>query len=232
MGLKMLVYDIEIRKAVPKRDEERVDGIEYCKGWRDYGDMGVSVVCAMEWEVGSPVLPRPPAFYADNMAELFKAAMLADCIAGFNSKRFDDQVLEASDWLHAPDGVNDGYQIATDYDLLAECWIADGLDPDRFYPQTHGGFGLDALAKANGLGGKTGHGATAPIDWQKGRYGALTDYCLADVWLTASLIQKAIDCDGMLAHPKHPFEEEKMLKVALPTKRQDHGRGTPPTTRE
>lgn len=219
MGLKMMVYDIEIRKAVPKPDEERVDGIEYCKGWRDYGDMGVSVVCAVEWELYSPVPMRPRAFYEDNVEDLLEAAERAECVAGFNSKRFDDQVLEASGWHSIPDAEGSRLMVTSDYDLLEECWKADGLDPDKFVPATHGGFGLDALAKANGLGGKTGHGATAPIDWQKGRYGALTDYCLADVWLTAALIQKAIDCQGTLAHPKHPLDEDRWLKVALPTAR-------------
>ena len=66
---------------------------------------------------------------------------------------------------------------------------------------THAGYGLDALAIANGLTGKTGHGADAPVDWQLGRYGSVIDYCLEDVRITAKLIHKVIMGDP-LTSPK------------------------------
>ena len=111
-------------------------------------------------------------------------------VAGFNSMSFDDNVCFKSAGIH----------VTTNYDLLRECWRADGLGEVFEYP-SHAGYGLDALAKANGLTGKTGHGADAPVDWQRGHYGKVIDYCLEDVRLTAKLIQMVIAGDP-LTSPK------------------------------
>ena len=186
--MRVCVYDIEIEKAVLKRGEEVQEGIEYCKGFKDYEGCGVSVVGAMVLEVSdlshglmSGTLPVPRVFFRDNLEKFVELVKECDTLAGFNSARFDDRVLAAN-----------GIVVKTDIDLLALAWEAVGLDPDKFYWKTHGGFGLDALAKANGLSGKTGHGADAPVDWQRGNYGALVDYCMMDVWLTAMLLVKAL----------------------------------------
>ena len=68
------------------------------------------------------------------------------------------------------------------------------------YP-SHAGYGLDALAKANGLGGKTGYGGYAPVDWQRGLYGKTIDYCIEDVRQTWMLVQMVISV-GWLNHPR------------------------------
>ena len=44
----MLVYDIETTKAVPDR-APNVAGIEYCGGWEDHANMGISVICAYDY---------------------------------------------------------------------------------------------------------------------------------------------------------------------------------------
>ena len=171
----MLVYDIEIVKAIQRKDETKIEGIEYCEGFHDHANAGISVICAYDWEIH-----RYRVFTAECFKE-FETLANDRLLAGFNSIAFDDAVCAASA----------GLNVTTQYDLLRECWIADGLAPE-FEGESHGGYGLDALAKANGLYGKTGHGAMAPVDWQQGRYGSVIDYCLEDVRLTAHLIRRVI----------------------------------------
>ncbi len=63
--------------------------------------------------------------------------------------------------------------------------------------RTHLGTGLAAMAKANGLPPKTMTGAHAAIQWQLGFHGNVIDYCLHDVWLTASLYLRALELGGL-----------------------------------
>ena len=74
------------------------------------------------------------------------------------------------------------------------------MNPDKFYWKTHGGFGLDAVCEANDLGGKTGHGALAPVQWQRGEISAVINYCLMDVKLTKELFD--LCQKGEVVNPK------------------------------
>ena len=191
--MNVLCYDIEIEKAVPRsKDAARQQGEDYCEGWHDHANMGVACIGAMQL-FGRGKMPRPRMFFRDNLDAFQEAAYDAAIVCGFNSIRFDDQVLR-----------HNGVSVETTYDILAELWIAADLDPDIFDPATHGGFGLDATARANGIGGKTGHGATAPVDWQQGRRGSVVDYCMTDVWLTARLYGRIVERKGHIADPRDP----------------------------
>lgn len=46
----LLVYDCEIVKAIPSSKEAPTPGIEYCAGWRDFANMGISVIGAYDYE--------------------------------------------------------------------------------------------------------------------------------------------------------------------------------------
>lgn len=197
----MLIYDIEIEKAIEgKNDGFRLEGIKYCDGWHDHKGMGVSCVCAYDYEQD-----RYRTFFKDNCAEFLAIALTHDILIGFNNIGFDNKVLLAQQWF--PMKVN-GMPYLWDqksYDILLEIWIAAGLGPKFVYP-SHAGYGLDAVIKANAeiLGasfGKTGHGAVAPIDFQSGNYGRLVDYCLSDVWLTKKLFD-LIYSGSVLIDPK------------------------------
>lgn len=196
--MNYLIYDLEIKKGPLGRRESPEPGIEYCQGWTDHGGMGVSCLCAYD-----SLERRYRVFFEDNRAEFEDLATSRDLLVGFNSIRFDDKVLEAESWLRGG---------PKRYDILREIWISQGLDPDSF-GYHHNGFGLDACATAEGLGGKTGHGAQAPKDWQRGRYGSLVDYCLEDVRLTRNLFHLILS-EGGFRNPKtggymklrHPLE--------------------------
>lgn len=188
----MLVYDIEIVKAVPSRREHRIEGIAYCGGWYDKANMGVAVIGAYD-----ALTDRYRVFTEGNFDE-FESLAKARRVCGFNSIAFDDVVC-----AHA------GITVKTDYDLLQELWVAAGLGREFVYP-THMGFGLDATAKAHGHEGKTGYGGYAPVHWQRGHYGKVIDYCLEDVRLTAELI-RTVDKIGGLKDPRNPAD---LLPVA------------------
>lgn len=187
----MIIYDCEIKKAIAKRDEERLSDIEYCDGWRDFANMGVSCIGAYDYDAD-----RYRVFMEDNLWEFDDLIRQHDVIVGFNSLGFDNRLIQAHDL---------GLSIDLDersYDLLVEIWKAAGLGPQFEYP-SHIGFGLDACCKANFGTQKSGHGAFAPVDYQRGNYGRLVDYCLNDVVLTKQLLDLII-VGGPVRDPRDP----------------------------
>lgn len=188
--LDAIIYDAEIKKAILGRNEQPLEGIEYCEGFHDFPAMGISCMGAYDYKED-----RTRLFMGDNMEEflLLRASRLI--LITFNGLGFDDKLIAAT-FPNQP-----ARQVpAMHYDILVEVWAAAGLEP-TFNFRTHGGYGLDALAAANGLGNKTGHGAKAPVDYQQKRYGSLIDYCLQDIALTKKLFDKII-AEGTLVCPK------------------------------
>lgn len=186
----LTIYDCEIVKAIPpKEDSERLKGIEYCAGWRDFFNLGISVICVYDYQED-----RYRVFCADNFQQFQTLVDNSDVIIGFNNLAFDNRLCKANR-LNVPDEKS--------YDLLVEVWAAAGLGPEYQYP-SHSGFGLDACVKANFLNeAKSGHGAAAPVQWQRGQIGAVIDYCLQDVRLTKLLVDKVIK-EGCLNNPQKP----------------------------
>jgi hypothetical protein len=181
----MIIIDVEIEKAILGRDETPIEGIEYCGGWRDFEGMGVSVVCTYDITTH---LSR--CFLKEDFNSLAEY-LHGKYTAGFNTKRFDIPLLATHDVDVTVCGPH--------YDILEEIWFALGLDPDKFYYKTHGGWGLDAVCKATLGIAKTGNGALAPVWWQQGKRGKVVDYCLNDVWMEGFLLQWIID-NGVVAN--------------------------------
>lgn len=189
--MKALIYDIEIVKAIQGKNDPVLEGIEYCKGWDDKQNMGVSCVCAYDEEE-----KRPRIFFEDNKSEFEDLFMRRGILCGFNNRRFDNQVLAHSGWIK---DMPSAFGVV--YDILEQIWVALGHDPEKFTYETHAGYGLDAVCKANKIGKKTGYGGHAPVDFQQGRYGSLVDYCMNDVWMTLNLYRK-IQRNGYIINPK------------------------------
>ncbi len=194
---RVLILDCEIENAIPSPGEQPYPEIRYCKGWKDFDNMGLAVTCAFDSQTG------PRIFLKDNAAALQQALDQADLVIGHNIKAFDANLLRANS--HAvPDEKL--------FDTLEQCWLAAGLAPAWKGPKTHGGFSLDALAHANLGQGKSGHGALAPVDWQNGRIGSVIDYCMRDVWLTYKLIEHIVVYDSLT----DPRDTRKKLQFNLP----------------
>ncbi len=174
----MLIYDIEILKAIPPKDaREMIPGVEYCAGWHDHKNMGIACICAYDYQTD-----RYRVFTEANLPDFLKLVSERGLLVGFNSSAFDNKVLEAVTGFKPPN---------TDYDILREIWVSLGLSPTFQYP-SHAGYGLDEMCRANFGTTKTGNGAMAPVFWQEKKYGEVIDYCLNDVKLTKQLFDKAL----------------------------------------
>lgn len=184
--MKALIYDIEIINAVPVNNEPPVYGVNYCEGWHDHANMGVSVIGCYDYHED-----RYRVFCNEGFPE-FKALAADRLCVGFNSIRFDNAVLRAC-------GIADLAE-SNCYDILRELWIAAGVgDADPFDFKLHGGYWLDATCERNFGTKKTGNGALAPVLWQQGRYGEVIDYCLNDVKLTKQLFDRALSGEPIIS---------------------------------
>lgn len=202
---KILIYDCEIIKAI--RDPKKVDlaHIEYCNGWNDYENMGISVIGVnFISEEGDGVFNHNALLTRDLGIAAFQEGLdVTDVLVGFNNQSFDDKLLKANGFIIHDNVVN--------YDLLAEIWEGAGLGREFVYP-THAGFGLDAICKANGLGEKSGDGANAAVLWQKGKYQEVIDYCENDIRLT----RKLFDLIQETGEIKDPREDNVYFKKYNP----------------
>lgn len=210
MNLSYLVYDCEIIKAIPpKPNEPYYEDIDYCKGWNDFAGMGISVIGAY-----SSITQRFHVFCADNF-HIFQGMLDNHAlIVDFNGHSFDRNLLTA-------DHIT--FDNHKHFDILRAIWKAQGLDPDEFNPRTHGGYGLDAMARANLKNlTKSGNGALAPILWQRGQVGEVIDYCLNDVHITHELFQMILGTSGLVRNPKKPVsiqlldEDLDLIRDLLP----------------
>lgn len=183
----MLIYDIEIEKAILGKKDIMKPNIEYCGGFDDFKNMGIACIGVFDMAT-----ERTRVFLKDNLDEFQQLVRNADCMVGYNSKRFDNRLLIAN-------GVAIPHPNKF-YDILEEIWKSLGIGT-TYRHETHGGLSLNEVAYINLRCKKTGNGATAPIDWQENRRGKVIDYCLADVELTRRLLVKIIN-SGKLKNPQ------------------------------
>lgn len=198
MNHSILVYDLEIVKAIQGRGDPRHDDIEYCDGWDDKKGMGISVCGVYDY-----LEDRYRVFCDDNRDEFLDLARRRKMLVSWNGIDFDNPVIAATWGAEIPDRMC--------YDLMRETKVACGFNPTT----TMRGFRLNDWAAANFGDGKTGDGALAPIDWQRGKVGSVIDYCLADVWLTKRLMDRVLAC-GILAQPPKSGKNQPAVTLRPP----------------
>lgn len=185
-----LVYDCEIIRMIPDRGSPvtKLDGFEYCGGWEDFKNMGISVICATDLNTDDCYVflhPDSSEIVSEMWITLsstiydFEDFSQSSKIYGFNSRKFDDNLCQAN-------GIN----LKTDFDLLEQVRLSAYGSIEWFDCPKGRTYKLDALARANGLWGKTGSGELAPKLWQQGKQKEVIDYCINDVCLTKELILK------------------------------------------
>lgn len=187
---RYLVYDLEIVRAIPQKNEQLIPGLDYCGGWNDHAHMGVSVLCAYPSWIGTPLV-----FGQETLHKLSHWIQQADLVVGFNQIDFDNKVVEAT---------QPKVQISQkpQYDIL-----------DLFLKAAGKRCKLEALAVANGGAAKLGgvNGAHAPMLWQRGETWTTINYCISDVMgLTLPVFQHILRY-GYLWHP-----HEMGQKVDMP----------------
>lgn len=178
----VVVYDAEIRRCIPDKNAYLRPNLEYCAGWDDFPNMGISVVCAYDFRER-----MPRVFLQDNLHQLPQLFM-GRCAAGFNNIGFDEKLL-AANGIRLPLADGTGRALPS-FDLLRAIRTAVG-EPEDFTPGvTKPGRKLDDIARANLKQAKSGNGALAPVEWQNHKYGYVIDYCLRDLMLTVRLIEQ------------------------------------------
>ena len=183
----MIIYDCEI---INTPDQNPPKGVKKCGGWRDFGNMGISCICAYDYTTD-----EYRVFLEDNLEAFQKLVNSHEVIVGFNSIAFDNRLCKAY-------GLS--VQNEKRYDLLCEVRAACGLslnfeDGKR---EEHVSLSLDALSERNFGLKKSGHGANAPILWQQGKFGAVIDYCLRDVMLTKKLMDRILNKGKVIGFDK------------------------------
>jgi hypothetical protein len=185
----MLVFDGEIKKAILRKGENQIPGIEYCEGWKDFVGMGISVIAVYDF-IGM----KYRVFLEDNLSELKKLIEDRAFVIGFNNESFDNKLLVAHG-IDIPEEKS--------FDLLKAIREATG---------TFKGLGLGAICEANFTTSKNGDGAFAPILWQQKQYGKVIDYCLNDVNMTLNILNRIMEI-GYLIDPR---DEDNIITVDLP----------------
>lgn len=170
----MIVFDVEIKKAILNKGEEPLPGIEYCAGWKDYANMGIACVCTLD-----TASHLGQVFTQDTLGDL-AVYLHGQCTAGFNTERFDIPLLHEH-------GVD--VSLEAHHDALKMIWVRLGLDPTSF-GYHHGRWGLDNVMKSTfGVEyAKSGNGALAGVWWQQGEHARVIGYCMRDCWLEAKLL--------------------------------------------
>jgi len=209
----LLIYDCEIIKCIHQEWDKNPKNpkLDYCKGWEDFENMGISVIGTFNTRDNEYIAFIENSLYdewfdTDNLSvfkdKKYKVKSLynfqkylneATVLVGFNNQKFDDNLIKAN-----------GFTIPTttlNYDLLAESWESMGMSREFIYP-THAGYSLDRFCEVNGLGRKTSSGELAPVDWQKGNYIPVIDYCINDIVLTKKLMSTIMSNNGWIKIPK------------------------------
>lgn len=177
-----VVFDIETRYSAN----------DIATGWNDKAALGLSIG-AWYCSIDQKIYWFDEHTLAETMQQWVKDQPL---IVGFNHLQFDAPLMRGilrrrAELLPQENAqplivLCDAFKLlcASSYDILAEIWA---VAPSN--PFARGLHSLDAIAQANGLGGKTGHGAQAPHDWAAGRWAQVLNYCSNDVYLTNALFQ-------------------------------------------
>lgn len=168
-----IVYDTEIKRAIPDHRVPRDPALVYCNGWTDFKGMGISLITAVDLATG---IPR--VFLEDNFGE-FARWSAGRILCGHTSSTFDDPLLQAHGLWTAARG----------YDMLAELRVACGEPRAYTRGVTKGGRTVNDCCRVN-LNGlqKSADGAQAPALFQRGLMGELVDYGLRDVMLEYQLL--------------------------------------------
>lgn len=169
-----VVVDVEIQKTI----EETPDG------WNATDKLGVAVACI--WDCSTH---RMRIAGKDDVEKLRERLLRADIISGYNIFNFDFPVIwgiSKKEWAEGTHPVKAQLLPKTN-DLLRRIWLSLHLDPDKFVPGTHGGWGLDAVASETIGVKKIGYGGDAPKWYQEGKLLKVANYCADDVAIERDL---------------------------------------------
>lgn len=208
------VYDVEIANEV-----KSVPG-----GWDNPEAMGFG-----SGVVYGKMENRYWFFLHDEGKEAMIRLLNGKHVVSFNGIKFDSRVVLGNDRGLFPGEamVMNGGRAWANYDILAE-YVASRFNlkdvgeaekklGDRAIHD--GTFNLDALCKATLRMAKSGHGADAPILYQKGQFAELLQYNLHDVRITRNLYEHILKygyvADGSLrvVYLFQPWDQVRWIPI-------------------
>lgn len=194
MTTKAIVFDCEIKNAIPTKDEPLRPRIVYCKGWQDYLGMGIAVISVFDY-----FAQQYRIFCQDNLSDFAALVDDSELIIGFNNDGFDNKLVAAH-----------GIEIdpGKSWDLLKK--TKEASEAEKFAK----GYKLDDFAMVNLRVRKKADGALAPILWQQGQIGKVIDYGLTDTWLTKRCIDIVIET-GQIIDPRTGRRVELTIPLQL-----------------
>lgn len=195
--MKILTFDLEIKNCIPQKGKANNPRYKYCKGWKDYEGMGISLAgAATNWMDVEAVM-----FTEENITGLVDLFQEADLVCGYNLFGFDIGLLKATlVRLGHPEKTGlAGKTYDVFYDLRRQ------LPDDVKWPK------LDDIAWATIRKKKNGDGANAPRLYQDKKMADLTAYLHNDLAIEHQLNLHALEY-GTVNHPEEGFITLEKIK--------------------
>ena len=185
--MKGFVYDCEIIRCIPKPGQPNNPKYEYCKGWDDFPNMGISVVAVIDIETDAMNTFTEDEF--GDFAELWEELPISEQIVGlqivgFNSKQFHDKLLV--EYGFVDEGI-------TTFDLAQEIRKAV-YERDWDSQPNIDSYSLTSLCGANGQHYMPGKVMSAML-WQDGKHDEVISRCVNNVTATRNLLFKFLNGD-------------------------------------
>lgn len=183
--MKGFVYDCEIIRCIPKPGQPNNPKYEYCKGWDDFFNMGISVIAVADIETDAVNTFLFDEF--DVFVELWEGLSSDEQIVGFNSKQFHDNLLMANDLAGDEEGI-------TTFDLAQEIRKAVYGNDDWDSQPSLDSYSLTALCGANGQHYMPSKAMSAKM-WQDSKHDEVISKCVNNVTATRNLLVKFLNGD-------------------------------------
>lgn len=200
--MTIYVMDVETRLLASEVEQEYAETLAGASPWKRPDLFGFACGVIVDADTGEALRYGP-----EEAREMIAALREAEVTVGYNSAAFDLPVLGA---------YGDVEPLRNKHvDLCAA--VREGLEPlaeaAGIGKRLRQG-GLNGLAQANGLAGKTAAGVDAPALYREGRIEELLRYCEADVRLTAALYRTAHRYSSLQVDPYHHNQNRE--RVYLP----------------
>lgn len=180
-GKNIVVFDLEIQKAIVTEDRE-IDPEWEVAGWGEANSTLISVAYLYDYSVGKYL-----AYDQWTLLPLAQRLSEADVVVGHNHIKFDYGVLNGHiDIIFGEDSGK--YKVKSspvrDFDIMMQLKKANGGQWNG-----KGNFSLDSVGEKTCGINKSGHGSDAPMLWREGRYAELYNYCRDDVAVTREVYE-------------------------------------------
>lgn len=161
----IIVLDLEIQDPITEPHQ-----------WNETDKIRISVCVVYNFKDGTYSI-----YGEKDLVRLQTRVNMADLIVTFNGNNFDLPIIFKMPEKRLPEGME-----KRSFDILAEIWKAQGLDPKTFTGE-HRGYSLSNVAKGTVGRGKIDQGENAVYLFRAGDWCNLINYCIDDVYLTKSI---------------------------------------------